>query len=115
MIFALVTFTPYPKADDAPASTPADRLGLIEATAPKYQQIPGLRRKYYIGRDGVAGGAYEWETKAHAEAYYTDEWRSFMEERYGSNLEVTYFDCPAVVDNVGGRVDIEPSLKAAAE
>ena len=112
MIFALVTFKPYPKPEDAP---PVDRLALIEGTAPKYQSIPGLRRKYYIGQEGLAGGAYEWETKAHAEAYYTDKWRAFMEEQYGSDLQITYFDCPAVVDNVGERVDIDPSLKEAAE
>jgi len=115
VIFALVTFTPHAKPADAPPLKPSDRLHLIEQTAPKYQAIPGLRRKYYIGGDGRAGGAYEWDSMAHAEAYYTEDWRAFMEDRYGSDLTIQYFDCAAVVDNVGNRVDIDPSLKAAAE
>lgn len=112
MIFALVTFMPYRKE----AMPAAARLELYERTAPNYQKISGLIRKYYIGEPGKrAGGAYEWETMAHAKAHFTPEWEKFMTDTYGSDLRVEYFDAPCVVDNSAGTITIAPELKAAAE
>ena len=34
------------------------------------------------------------------EAMYTDSWRNFVREKYGSDPSVTYFDTPVVVDNL---------------
>jgi hypothetical protein len=111
MIFALVTFVPHAKG---PMSA-ADRLKLIEATAPRYQTIPGLIRKYFMGQPGGrAGGGYEWETKAHADAFYTAAWRADMTAKYGTDLRVEYFDCPAVVDNAAGTINIAAELRGAA-
>ena len=67
--------------------------------------MPGLIRKYYLyGDDGVAGGAYLWESREAAEAVYTAEWREMIAARYGSEPMVTYFETPLVVDNVSGDV-----------
>ena len=40
---------------------------MFESTAPKYQNLPGLIRKYYLrSEDGrTAGGVYLWESRAH--------------------------------------------------
>lgn len=112
MIFALVTFVPFRK-DAMPA---AARLELYERTAPKYQKIPGLLRKYYIGEPGKrAGGAYEFETMAAAKAYFTSAWEAFMTENYGSDLRVEYFDAPCVVDNTQGTITIAPEVMAEAK
>lgn len=111
MIFALVTFVPHATGP----MSPAERLKLIEATAPRYRAIPGLIRKYFIGQPGGrAGGAYEWETKAHADAFYTEAWRAEMTAKYGHDVRVDYYDCPAVVDNGAGVITIAPELRAAA-
>ncbi len=110
MITALVTFVPK---SDRSAMTPAEKLALYEATAPKYQNIPGLIRKYFMGNGERAGGWYEWETKVHADAYYTSEWETFITENYGTDLTLEYFDCPCVVDNRAGDYVIDPELKAA--
>ena len=72
------------------------------STAPKYKGMPGLIRKYYfISEDGVkAGGIYLWNTREDADRIYTDEWRAFVREKYGTEPSLTYLECPVVVDNV---------------
>ena len=42
----------------------------FESSAPKYRNVPGLIRKYYLrAEDGrTAGGVYLWESRAAAEA-----------------------------------------------
>jgi len=76
------------------------------ATAPKYREIPGLFRKYYIRtEDGAtAGGVYLWKTRADADRLYTQEWKQMVRERYGVDPSVTYFDCPVVVDNISQEI-----------
>ena len=72
------------------------------STAPKYQNVPGLVRKCYIlSQDGnTVGGIYLWNSHAEAEAMYTESWRDFVREKYGSDPSVTYFETPVVVDNL---------------
>ena len=55
-----------------------DAARRFESSAPKYRNLPGLIRKYYIrSEDGrSAGGIYLWEMRAAAEAVYTGEWRA---------------------------------------
>lgn len=111
MIFVLVTFVPHARA----ALSARERLELYERTAPKYQKIPGLRRKYYIGEPGKrAGGAYEFDSMAAAQAYFTPTWEDFMTKNYGSDLRVEYFDAPCVVDNTQGVITIDPDVAESA-
>jgi hypothetical protein len=76
------------------------------STAPKYRGVPGLFRKHYMLSEdgGTAGGVYLWNSKAEAEAMYTESWRAFVREKYGTEPTVTYFDSPVVVDNVAQQV-----------
>ena len=96
MITAITTFRlPKPITRDE-----ARRLFL--STAPKYQDVPGLVRKVYIvSQEGdTAGGIYLWNSRAEAEAMYTESWKVFVREKYGTDPSVTYFDSPVVVDNL---------------
>ena len=72
------------------------------STAPKYQQAPGLIRKYYLlSEDGrTAGGVYLWRSREDAESLYTEEWRNFVKEKYGGEPSIVYFHSPVVVDNL---------------
>ena len=93
MITAIVNF-PLPAdvtLDDAKAK--------FESTAPNYEGMPGLVRKYYLFGDGVGGGVYLWESREAADAVYTDEWRAMITEKYGAAPDVKYFDSPVIVDN----------------
>ncbi|MGI9537917.1 MAG: YdhR family protein, partial [Desulfocapsaceae bacterium] len=72
------------------------------STAPKYQDVPGLIRKVYIFSEdeNTVGGIYLWNSRAEAEAMYTESWKAFVQEKYGTDPSVTYFESPVVVDNV---------------
>jgi hypothetical protein len=76
------------------------------STAPKYQGVVGLVRKYYVlSQDGSSvGGIYLWNSRAEADAMYTESWRAFVREKYATDPSLTYFDCPVVVDNLTHEV-----------
>lgn len=76
------------------------------STAPKYREVEGLVRKVYVvSPDGLTvGGVYLWNSKADADALYTESWRAFVREKYGTEPTVTYFDSPVVVDNMAGQI-----------
>lgn len=100
MITTLTTFTlPNP-------ITLEEARRIFQSTAPKYREVPGLLRKTYVlSEDGrTAGGVYSWISRADAEALYTESWRTFVREKYGTDPVVTYFQSPVVVDNVAGQI-----------
>ncbi|MFH0787315.1 MAG: YdhR family protein [Pseudomonadota bacterium] len=76
------------------------------STAPKYRDVPGLLRKYYLlSEDGApAGGVYLWKSREQAEELYTEEWRKFVRGKYGSQPSVTYFESPVIVDNLTNEI-----------
>lgn len=78
----------------------------FSGTAPKYQEVPGLIRKYYLlSEDGsTAGGVYLWESRERAEQFYTDDWKRFIEDAYGAEPSIQYFLSPVVVDNPSGEI-----------
>ena len=100
MITAFTTFT-LPKP-----ITREEARGIFLSTAPKYRGVKGLLRKIYVlSQDGgTAGGVYLWNSRSEAEAMYTESWRSFVREKYGTDPTVTYFESPVVVDNVTQQI-----------
>ncbi|MGH6724983.1 MAG: YdhR family protein [Pseudolabrys sp.] len=77
---------------------------MFDSTAPKYRNLPGLVRKYYLrSEDGrKAGGVYLWENKAAAEKAFSGEWKARVKLLYGSEPDIAYFDTPVIVDNQAG-------------
>ena len=75
-------------------------------TAPKYREMEGLIRKYYmLSQDGgTAGGVYLWNSLEDALRLYTDEWKTFIRDKYGALPSVTFFESPVVVDNATGEI-----------
>ena len=86
--------------------TREEARSIFEGTAPKYQDVPSLFRKYYcLSEDGTTVcGVYLWKSRAEAEAMYTESWMDFVREKYGSSPTVTYFDTPVVVDNLTNEI-----------
>ena len=82
---------------------------LYTGTAPRYQQVDGLMRKYYLlSEDGsTGGGVYLWKSKAHAEKLFTPEWCQFIKERYGADPVISYFESPVLVDNLTGEISTD--------
>ena len=96
MVTAFVQFKiPAPMSRD-------QAKGVFMSTAPKYQAAPGLLRKYYLLSEdgGTAGGVYLWQSKEDAEQLYTQEWKNFVKEKYGSEPTIIYFQSPVIVDNL---------------
>ena len=94
MIVAVVNF-------DLPAPLTTDEArALFEASAPSYQNVPGLLRKHYLLADDgrSAGGVYLWESREQAEALYDDAWQAKLAARYGSQPHVRYYDSQVTVD-----------------
>jgi hypothetical protein len=85
----------------------ADATRRFEASAPKYQNLAGLIRKYYIRSDDgrVVGGIYLWQSRAAAERVYDGEWRERVEKLYGAKPTINWFDSSVIVDNsTGGTI-----------
>jgi hypothetical protein len=103
MIVAIVTFK-LPKR-----WTVSEAAAVFESTAPKYLGKAGLRRKhYYVTESGDrAGGIYLWESKAAAEACYTQEWQAMVTDKYGVPPEILYAAVPVSVDNVTNRIETD--------
>jgi hypothetical protein len=100
MITALVQIKlPQPMAKDKAKD-------VFAGTAPKYREVKGLIRKYYLlSEDGAtAGGVYLWISREAAERLYTDDWKTFIMQKYGTMPSVTYFDSPVIVDNLVGKI-----------
>jgi hypothetical protein len=76
------------------------------STAPRYQEAPGLIRKYYLlSEDGrTVGGVYLWRSREDAERLYTNEWKNFVKEKYGGEPSIVYFHSPVVVDNLAREI-----------
>lgn len=100
MIIAITAFTL------AKPITREEARRIFLSTAPTYRGVQGLFRKHYVlSEDGItAGGVYLWNSRQEAEAMYTESWRSFVREKYGTDPTVTYFECPVVVDNVAQQI-----------
>ena len=79
---------------------------IFSGTAPEYREIQGLIRKYYLlSQDGeTVGGVYLWNSQKNAEQLYTEEWKTFIFEKYGARPSVTYFESPVIVDNLTGEI-----------
>jgi len=100
MITAIATFQ-LPK----PISLDEARK-IFLSTAPKYLGVTGLIRKYYLlSQDGsTVGGVYLWNSREEADALYTEGWRAFVREKYGTDPSVVYMDSPVVVDNLSNEI-----------
>lgn len=100
MITALVQFKlPQPVSADT-------ARGLFMESAPNFQTVPGLIRKYFLlSEDGTAaGGVYLWQSREQAEQLYTQDFIDHLQERFGSVPTITWFESPVVVDNVTSEI-----------
>jgi deazaflavin-dependent oxidoreductase (nitroreductase family) len=102
MIIAVVRF------HMANALTAAQASAAFAASAPSYQSVAGLRHKHFLLSDDgtVAGGVYQWESRAAGEAMYTDQWRARIFAKYGAEPTVEWFTSPVQVDPAG--ISVEP-------
>ncbi|MGE0700058.1 MAG: monooxygenase [Hyphomicrobiaceae bacterium] len=83
----------------------ADAEKMFRGSAPKYEGLAGLVRKYYLFDEAshTGGGVYLWESRAAADRVYNADWRKMIADRYGAPPEISYFESPVIVDNAGRK------------
>ncbi|WP_420133372.1 hypothetical protein [Rhodopseudomonas sp.] len=87
----------------------------FEAIAPGFSEVKGLLSKHFICSErGVAGGVYQWRSKADAEAFYSGPWWDGIIQRYGMAPEIEFFTVFAKTDNEAGTVTIVEAAPADA-
>ena len=90
--------------------TRQDLLAVINATAPEYQNVPGLIRKYYALGTGLRTVMefYLWESRAAADKFFNWEWDGETTRRWESaRMTREDFEVPKVVEGVHGTVAME--------
>lgn len=88
---------------------------MFRDSIPRYMATEGLLRKNVLYNEGIGGGAYLWESRAAAEAAYSDDWKAYMTEKYGHPPEVTFFESPITMDRQYDTVYDEKDVPVAAE
>ncbi len=103
---------------DLPKRSHEQAIASGTASAPTYRALApkGLIRKDYLNGDAGGGGVYLWESRAAAEAWYTDELLVNLTKRFGVKPRLTWYDTHVTVDNLKGetRVDGMPLSEAVA-
>jgi heme-degrading monooxygenase HmoA len=62
------------------------------------RRAPGLLRRYaIITGDGRFGGAYLWRDEAAAKRWFDAAWQRKVQELYGSEAQVEWFDAPILM------------------
>ena len=90
-----------------PEGYSAAQIGeLFARTAHIYVGVPGLVRKYFGHSDDcrTVVGIYLWESKAHADAFYSPEWTAGVMSRWGSMPAKAEWQVPQVVESATGEV-----------
>ena len=81
-------------------------------SAPIYRDLgtKGLIRKDYLNGETGTGGVYLWESRAAAEAWFTEARVEELSKRFGARPRLTWYDTHVTVDNIKDetRVNGEP-------
>jgi hypothetical protein len=98
---ATITRFPLPRGIEIAAV----KKGFLEV-APKFQDAPGLLRKYFlISQDGkFGGGVYLWKSMEQARRFSEEVLRPMIEETFNAEPSIVYYDAPLIVDNVVSQI-----------
>ena len=75
------------------------------SSAPTYRDLGrrGLIRKDYLNGETGTGGVYLWDSRASAEAWFTEERVAELTKRFGARPRLTWYDTHVTVDNLNGE------------
>lgn len=93
---------------DLPKRTEEQAVKGGTSTAPIYRDLgrKGLIRKDYLNGDAGTGGVYLWDSRASAEAWFTEERVEQLTQRFGARPRLTWYDTHVTVDNVNGETRV---------
>ena len=87
---------------DLPKRTEEQAVKGGSSTAPIYRDLAkkGLIRKDYLNGETGTGGVYLWDSRASAEAWFTEERVVELTQRFGARPRLTWYDTHVTVDNL---------------
>ncbi len=93
---------------DLPKRTEEQAIKGGTGTAPIYRDLSkkGLIRKDYLNGATGTGGVYLWESRAAAEAWFTEERVAALTKQFGARPRLTWYDTHVTVDNLKGETRV---------
>jgi hypothetical protein len=101
---------------DLPKRTEEDAVKGGTSTAPVYRSLAanGLIRKDYLNGHAGTGGVYLWQSRASAEAWFTEDRIVELTRRFGVRPRLTWYDTHVTVDNLKGETRVNGRALAEA-
>ena len=102
---------------DLPKRTEEQAVKGATSTAPIYRGLAarGLIRKDYLNGDAGTGGVYLWESRASAEAWFSEERMVELTRRFGVRPRLTWYDTHVTVDNLKNETRVNGKTFVEAE
>ena len=99
-----------------PVSTEEQFIEIAKKSAPMFRKLGniGLISKDYVRNEHGAGGVYVWQSRAAAEAWFTEDKLTEYTRIFGARPTLTWYDANLTVDNKAGqtRVNGQPIAEA---
>jgi hypothetical protein len=94
---------------DLPKRTQEQAIKGGTGTAPIYRDLSkkGLIRKDYLNGEAGTGGVYLWDSRAAAEAWFTEERMVELTQRFGARPRLTWYDTHVTVDNLKNETRVD--------
>ncbi len=101
---------------DLPKRSEQQAIAGGTGSAPVYRGLgeKGLIRKDYLNGEAGTGGVYLWESRAAAEAWFTEARMEELTQRFGARPRLTWYDTHVTVDNLKNETRVNGRALAEA-
>ncbi|MBS0301859.1 MAG: monooxygenase [Proteobacteria bacterium] len=91
-----------------PAPSEEQLIEIAKKSASKFRQLGGrgLISKDYVRNEHGAGGVYVWESRAAAQAWFTEDKLTEYTKIFGARPTLTWYDANLTVDNKAGQTRV---------
>ena len=91
-----------------PVPSAEQLVEVAKRSAPKFRQLGalGLISKDYVRGEGGAGGIYVWESRAAAEAWFTEDRLEEYTRTFGVRPVLSWYEANLTVDNKAGETRV---------
>ena len=101
---------------DLPKRSEQQAIAGGTGSGPVYRGLgeKGLIRKDYLNGEAGTGGVYLWESRAAAEAWFTEARVAELTKRFGGRPRLTWYDTHVTVDNIRNETRVNGRALAEA-
>src|ERR1041385_1965021 len=81
--------------------TPDQIRAAFDEAAPKFRNVPGLVRKYFLRSSDcrTAGGVYLWNDEPAAHAFMQERVAPMIRAKFHVDPTIEFYDSPLIVEN----------------